>query len=1277
MRKWAITWLLVIACLIAGVISGDRPLAGLFLGARAQAAPARAPDVVPARAGAVGDFVWYDADGDGIEDVGEPGIANVQLALYADTDGSGTLTAGDTLVMTTTTGADGGYLFGAVTDGTYLVSVLSAGAPGGPLAGMAHVVGNQAQPEPTAPINVNGGYVYRDADFGYRRIPGGGQAIIGDVVWYDGTVDQTPRLGEPGIAGVSVCATPTGGGAAICATTDAAGRYLLTVPAGSYAVAPAGGIPAGLTPSTSASRIVVASAGQQILSADFGYRDAAGGRLGVIGNLVFDDANANGVFDGGEAPLAGISVDLVRDANGNGAWDDGEPIIATAISSSVLDADGGNYRFTGVPAGTYLVHVSATNAVLLDYLKAPLGAAGADNQNQTDPYPINLAAGATHLAADFGYYLAGFPDSGVIGNLLWVENDGDGVFAFAGSDAGQAGVTIELSQAGSVVAATTTGASGRYSFLRLPAATYSLSVSDDFGVLAGLAPTRLGAAPGQDNNNQAQPYTLTLAADQYAFTADFGFYKANRLAAIGDLVWYDTDGDGVEDLSERGIPNVRIAAYLDTNSNGFLDAADTLFASTVTDAVGGYLLPGLPAGTYFVDILDAANPNGALNGLGHSVGMQSQPDPTAPINLAAGQIYKDADFGYAKTPQTGKAIVGDLVWYDGDGDGVRAPAEPGVPGVTVAITDANGVRIAAGVTDAAGAYLIEVAAGSGYVAGPDWGASPSLAGLRAATPAPAFLPPLAAGQQWLEARFGIGEASQASVRAAGAQRLQGSLLGAIGNLVFLDADRNSVFGAGDAPLGGVTVALIRDSDGNRDWDPGEPIIATATTSNTVDATGANYLFTGVPAGNYLVHVSDTAGVLVDYARGPLGAAGVDGNSQSDPYASALAAGATHLAADFGFYRAAGLMTGVIGNQVWGETDGDGLFAAPSGDLGVAGVTVALLQDGIMVAATTTGADGSYTFVGRAAGAYQVAVSDDFGVLAGYAPTTPGPFPGQDRNNQTQPYTVTLPDNSSDLTADFGYRTGLGSAQTGATYAIRMSGGEVDMRPGATLSFTIRITNTGTAWITYLPLQLVYNPTYLSYAGAVPPSHDNVNDGLIQWRDLTTVFSALAPGVGVTVTARFNALADTSFLPGGRTAVTATVQGAWANPAGPTLSGSLLLLSAQSSAVGVRVILPTGLTVTGLAAMRAPAGVAVTWQTANEARLAGFEVLRRTTGGGNPGAWRVVSPALIVAEHAGASQGGEYIFLDRTAAATERYEYELAAWLLDGGKIVFGPVALGR
>jgi hypothetical protein len=43
---------------------------------------------------------WYDADGDAYQDVPEPGIGNVTLALYRDTDGNGIFNPiTDTLVL--------------------------------------------------------------------------------------------------------------------------------------------------------------------------------------------------------------------------------------------------------------------------------------------------------------------------------------------------------------------------------------------------------------------------------------------------------------------------------------------------------------------------------------------------------------------------------------------------------------------------------------------------------------------------------------------------------------------------------------------------------------------------------------------------------------------------------------------------------------------------------------------------------------------------------------------------------------------------------------------------------------------------------------------------------------------------------------------------------------------------------------------------------------------------------------------------------------------------
>jgi protocatechuate 3,4-dioxygenase beta subunit len=67
---------------------------------------------------AIGDLVWKDLDHDGIQDTGEPGVANVTVALKQ---------AGNT-VATQQTGADGKYIFSGLTPGDYsLTFTLPAG----------------------------------------------------------------------------------------------------------------------------------------------------------------------------------------------------------------------------------------------------------------------------------------------------------------------------------------------------------------------------------------------------------------------------------------------------------------------------------------------------------------------------------------------------------------------------------------------------------------------------------------------------------------------------------------------------------------------------------------------------------------------------------------------------------------------------------------------------------------------------------------------------------------------------------------------------------------------------------------------------------------------------------------------------------------------------------------------------------------------------------------------------------------------------------------------
>ena len=68
--------------------------------------------------GQIGDFVWYDANGNGCQDAGEPGIPGVQVSLY-----SGACGTTGTLIATTATDSTGHYLFSGLCPGAYQVAI--------------------------------------------------------------------------------------------------------------------------------------------------------------------------------------------------------------------------------------------------------------------------------------------------------------------------------------------------------------------------------------------------------------------------------------------------------------------------------------------------------------------------------------------------------------------------------------------------------------------------------------------------------------------------------------------------------------------------------------------------------------------------------------------------------------------------------------------------------------------------------------------------------------------------------------------------------------------------------------------------------------------------------------------------------------------------------------------------------------------------------------------------------------------------------------------------
>ncbi len=952
--------------------------------------------------------VWLDDDGDGVLDIGEAGIGAVTVFLCAA--GVSPCNAGNA-ITTAETDATGGYSFSNLPAGDYQVQVAPADLE---LDGLQEAPGNVAGGSGT--IELEAGEVER-ADFGY--VPAIGTAVVDGTVWSDADQDGVQDPGEVGIPGVSVQlfntdGTPAldGGGQPITAVTGPDGSYLLTdIPPGEYVVRPDTAdleLIAFCAPTTIgacnttpvASVPLTVEVGDAISNIDFGFDTSASY---AISDMVWLDSDDDGVFDSGEAPIPGVSIDLID--CGTGTCDDGdEAVTATAVTDAA-----GEVEFTGVPDGDYQLSVS-DNAGELTALLETTGTGGTQ--------AVTVAGGDEFSApSDGGTPSFGYNAPGTIGDRIWSDADGDGMQD--PDEAGIGGVVIELladtdgdGTPDTVVATTTTVADGSYRFDGLEPGDYTVRVAaTNFlpgGALVGATQTF-----DADGAGSADQSTTSLAGFGSDPNQDFG-YQNPALADVSGTVFFDTDADGLEEAGEVGIAEVTVSLVrtyqvingrLDVNGDGVVNSADDgvidgvsfingrpdlngdgatnggddgtfkgvtvingrldmngdgsvnvanrplddgmvicgPIATATTDGNGDYTFPDLPDGSYQVQVTDDAD---VLDGHQLTSGLDAL-DVTV-----AGVDVMDVDFGYVDEGDTGS--IGDVLWLDADRDGVRDAGEPGLAGVTVEVFDAgpdgvigggDDVLVGTVTTDANGGYVLDGLPPGNYYVSVDTATLP--AGLTETTYPmgvdPSAVIALSEGEDFNDADFGF-------VSAAGS---------ALGDTVWYDADGDGVQDPGEAGILGVEVTV----DG-----PSGPITVTT-------GPDGSWLVPGLAPGLY--------GVTVDVSTLPAGYNPAPTNADVS-YLLDVMAGTDYYHLDWGFN---GGTTGSIGDTVFFDADGDGI--QDPGEGGIEGVTINLLDDlGNVIATTTTAADGSYDFVGLPARDYTLEVTDVGGVLSGLNVSTP-------------------------------------------------------------------------------------------------------------------------------------------------------------------------------------------------------------------------------------------------------------------------------------------------
>lgn len=235
---------------------------------------------------------------------------------------------------------------------------------------------------------------------------------------------------------------------------------------------------------------------------------------------------------------------------------------------------------------------------------------------------------------------------------------------------------------------TATDNNGMYQFTSLPYSQYRVRVS---AVPAGLS--QVYDVDGLNDNE-----SIALFADPSVtndMTHDFGYVGDS---SIGDYVWWDVNGDQVQDASEPSLEDVEVVLTWagpdgDTNTD-----SDNETISVRTDSDGKYLFDKLPAGTYTVSVV----PKGPTSNLTTS-------NQDSVVTLASNEQRLDVDFGFDD-----QGTIGDIVFLDVNNNGKKDQDEPGIDGVVLELyldRDGNGIidptdnLLGEEITDSNGNYL--------------------------------------------------------------------------------------------------------------------------------------------------------------------------------------------------------------------------------------------------------------------------------------------------------------------------------------------------------------------------------------------------------------------------------------------------------------------------------------------------------------------------------------------------------------------------------------------
>ena len=674
----------------------------------------------------VGDFVWFDANKDGIQDADEVGVAGVTVTL---TDGAGNpvIDLDGNPVKPVTTDANGKYEFTNLMpnverlvanpgEQSYTVTFTP---PAGYSATKSYAAADGEKDSNGAESDVTLAQGQNDETVDLGLIADG---MIGDTLFWD--VDNNggsePSGADKPLVGVTVTLaymTPAGVEKTLTTVTDENGKYsfkdlapvdyVVTVDKASLATvcpectaqthAPSGDLTASEGQELSLTSKVTLSPGAMTNNdQDWAFTGVANT---AIVKAIADPAEvpAGGFTPGttvvytltvtneGPSPATGVIAQDKLPAGVTFVSAEGDGTFDAASGKWDLSAEVIEKGATRTLRITVTIDASAAGSVVTN-------TATIEKQDQIgDKTPDNTSS----VPLTAGYTIGGK-----------VYNDADASFSSSDSETPYAGVTVALlkkdgtpvlDKDGNPVTAVT-DAEGKYSFSGLPLGEYTVSVVDPTsGPLEGTKPTE--AYTGRYKTTA----DVSIAeATGSVIDVNFGFVKP---ASVGDYTWMDVNRDGLQDSDEPALPGVTVT-LMRADGSAVTDASGNPVGAVTTDAAGRYVFENLLPGDYKVSFTNPAGYAATVSDAGGDRAADSNGTESA-VSLAQGQDDATVDYGLV-----GTGVIGDQLFVDvnqNGGDALDAGDKPlaGVK-VTLVWTGPGGItRTYETTTDADGQYRFE------------------------------------------------------------------------------------------------------------------------------------------------------------------------------------------------------------------------------------------------------------------------------------------------------------------------------------------------------------------------------------------------------------------------------------------------------------------------------------------------------------------------------------------------------------------------------------------